>query len=131
MDIQTKEYYSDFDNLFSTNEFTGDIVKKKNSASIKQAIKNLLNRRFYSKLWDPRCGSYVKTLLFQQNDPAFLSVVRIHMLELFEKYEPRIQLIDVQITSEPDSAVINVMIKYREKETDTEQVFIYSITRLR
>lgn len=131
MDMQTKEYYSDFDNLFSVNEFTADLVKKKNSASIKQSIKNLLNRRFYSKLWNPECGSYVKSLLFQQNDESMLSIIRMHMMNLFEVYEPRIQLIDIEFNNVPDSALVSITIRYREKETDTEQVFIYTITRLR
>ena len=131
MGIQTKEYYSDFDNLFSVNEFTADIAKKKNSESIKQSIRNLLNRRFYSKLWNPQCGSYVKSLLFQQNDSSLLSIIRLHMMNVFELYEPRVQLVDVQIENDLDSAVVNMKITYREKETDIEQVFIYSITRLR
>ena len=129
--IKEKEYYSDFDNLFSVNEMTGDLVKKRNTASIKQSIKNLLNRRFYSKLWNPKCGSYVKSLLFKQDDPTLLSIIRLHTMELMERYEPRIRLIDIEINHPKVDGAVELTIRYREVETDTEQVFIYAITRLR
>lgn len=123
-------FYSDLDDMMSINEVTKDFVIKKNNFSIKQSVRSLLKFHFYDKEWIPECGSYFSSLLFSQNDSAYLSVAREAVLKILAKYEPRIRVHNVDLVS-TEWGEVNVTIEYEIIVSGARDTFKYTVTRTR
>ena len=61
----------------------------------------------------PTLGSGVNGLLFENIDTITASVLRDEIVQVIESYEPRVSLIDVNVTGNPDENAMNVRIQYR------------------
>jgi len=130
-----REIYSDFDILFRQNELTGDIVKKKNTESIKQSLALLFKTRYYDRKWHPEIGSYFADLLFKPNEPFFLSVVKTEAENLIKNYEPRIRLLDLKIFFDSvdalDRGEVKIEMIYEILDLSQTDTFVYVINRVR
>ena len=129
-----REVYSDFDIEFGRNRVTGDVIKKKNADSIKQALRLLIDTRYYSRVWHPEVGSYVQSLLFKQNDNYIRDIERTELTKLITENEPRITLGSIKFNTdlqELDSGIITIEITYTIKTIDVKDTFVYYINRIR
>ena len=58
--------YQDLDFDFAPHPVTGDVLKVKDSISVKRGIKNILLTENTERLFQPDVGSGLKGLLFEQ-----------------------------------------------------------------
>jgi len=123
-------YYSDFDINMQMNLLTGDIVKKTDASSIKQSLRLLFQTTYYSMKWRPQIGSYLSTLIFQQDDDYTLQLVKNEITTLVQNYEPRITINNITVKSD-GNGTISIELNYKINITNVEDTFIYSINRLR
>lgn len=131
----SKEFYSDFDIEFRRNALTGDIIKKKNLDDIRQSLGLLLKTRFYDRKWHPEIGSYVPTMLFEQDDEYFRTVLTKQITNLIAKYEPRISVVSINIDHESAQDMfhgrLTIRINYTVNVLNIKDTYVYSINRLR
>lgn len=131
----SREIYSDFDIEFKRNALTGDVIKKKNLDDIRQSLGLLLKTRFYDRKWHPEIGSYLPTLLFNQDDDYIKEIVKKQITDIIEQYEPRITLESIIISHESyrdeSNGIVTIRINYSVNILNVKDTYIYSINRLR
>ena len=132
---QYAEVYSDFDVNLKMNRLTGDVVKKKNNDDIRQSLGLLLNTRFYDRKWHPEIGSYLPTLLFEQDDDFIKTVLKEQIMTLIENYEPRVTVESIEITHENLADVFHgkiiIRIHYIINIINVKDTYVFSANRLR
>ena len=132
---QYSEVYSDFDVNLKMNRMTGDVIKKKNNDDIRQSLGLLLRTRFYDRKWHPEIGSYLPTLLFNQDDEFIKTVLKEQITTLVENYEPRVTIESIEIGHEniQDSfnGKITIRIHYTINIINVKDTFVFSVNRLR
>lgn len=120
--------YLDIDLTF-TNKPNGDIYKKRDAASVKQAIKNLVQTNFYEKPFNPFFGTDVRGLLFELADDDTEQEVRSNIITAIERYEPRAQVLDIVVKVTPDLHDLSITLTF--KVLNTEEVITFSTTLAR
>lgn len=105
--------YKDFDIAFRRHPVTGNLAVKKNAESIKQAVKSLILTNKYERPFRPLFGSDIRARLFDLFDPSTESNIKYDVKVAMANYEPRAELLDVGIISDPDSNSIRVNIVFR------------------
>lgn len=129
------EVYSDFDIEFRRNALTGDVIRKKDLEDIKQSLGLLLRTRFYSRCWHPEIGSYLPTLLFEQDDDYIKQILKEQIENIIENYEPRVQLNSVEIYTDSIEdefhGRVTIKITYSVINLNITDTYIYTINRLR
>jgi phage baseplate assembly protein W len=109
---QVNRIYSDFDLSFAANPVTGDLAKKYDVNAVKQSIKTLVLTRFYERPFQPKLGSPIYGLLFENVDIITANRLQIELEILINKYEPRIRAQNIEVIPEYDSNAFSVNITF-------------------
>jgi phage baseplate assembly protein W len=109
---QVNRIYSDFDLSFAANPVTGDISKKTDVNAVKQSIKTLVLTRFTERPFQPRLGSPIYGLLFENIDVVSANRLQLELEILIEKYEPRAILQSIDVIPEYDNNAFRVDIVF-------------------
>lgn len=104
--------YSDFDLNFSSHPVTGDVAMKYDVQAIKQALKTLVLTQFYERPFQPRLGSPIYGLLFENLDAITANALQLQLDLLIAKHEPRISSHKVVVTPLYDDNAFNVDIYF-------------------
>ena len=115
----TKErIYSDIDLTLGARTSTdGDVFKKTDAASVKQALKTLILTNRFEKPYKPSFGANLSGLLFELADEDTGEEVLTRIKAAIDKYEPRVKTLDIKVTAKPDYNSINVIIEFRVVNT--------------
>ena len=76
-------------------------------------MKNLVLTSPGEKLFQPDVGSKVFQLLFEPLDPFTVDTLRDEITDTLRNYEPRIEVISVEISAEDDYHQLRVDVEYR------------------
>ena len=111
--------YSDFRRDFATSPVSGDLAIKKDEEAIKEALTNLILTDRGEWLMQPTKGGNVRATLFENNTPATLKLLEESIRNTINNYEPRVNLIDVEVFSSFDSREVraNIIFYIRNSET--------------
>lgn len=123
--------FSDLDLNFTPHPVTGDISRKLDESSIKQSLKNLLMIRHYEKPFHSEIGSPIRDLLFEPMTPLTGLMIRRAIIDLIGNFEPRIELIDLEVmaSEEQQSVYVNLVFKIVNTERPLSLDFILERTR--
>lgn len=106
--------YSDVDLSLSARTSTdGDVFKKTDAASVKQAIKNLLLTNRFEKPYRPNYGANLSGLLFDLVSEDVGEEIINRIKKTINQYEPRAKVLNVKVTSTPDYNAITVIVEFR------------------
>lgn len=97
-----KRQFRDIDMNFLPHPVTGDVAKKIGDAAIIQSLKNLLSTGKYERLMQPDIYSNLKQHLFQPLDNITASAINNEVRSVINKYEPRVNLVEVNVTPDYD-----------------------------
>ena len=122
--------YLDIDLTFNKRP-SGDLYKKRDAAAVKQSIKNLLLSNHYEKPFEPFFGANLTSMLFELADNQTESEVRVNIVTAIEKYEPRVEVQDVDVQVLPDRNDMRVSVVFRVISTDETVTFTTNLARLR
>lgn len=111
--------FSDLDLRFISHPLSHDIVKTHDEAAIKQSVKNLIMTQNYERLFHPEVGSQVMSLLFENSTPLTQNVLQRTIIYTIENFEPRVNLISVDVDLRPDSNAVQVSITFKIINTET------------
>jgi len=104
--------YKDIDLDFLANPITKDVLKKTNEEAIAASISNLLQTSNYERLFNPDLGCNLKKYLFEPVDDITTNNIREEITRTIVNFEPRVDLLDVQVEPFPDENMYNVSIKF-------------------
>lgn len=100
---QKKTYFSDFNTSFSRHPNTEDLSVVKNENAVKQSIKNLIMTDPYERPMQPRLGSRIRSLLFENITPQAVAQCKTFISETVKNHEPRAKLLNVLVTPDYDT----------------------------
>ena len=106
----TEEFYSDFQTNFTIHPIKKDLTRLVNEDAVKRSIKNILLTNHYERPFRPRFGANLRKYLFENIDPVVTKHIENDILTAIENYEPRANIVDITVTSNPDNNAINVSI---------------------
>lgn len=104
--------YSDFRNNLNTYPTSNDIQEVVDENVIKQCIVNLIKTNFYDRPFQPRLGSFVNTLLFENIDTQTVDFLKQTIKDTVEIHEPRALINDITISPAPDDNALIVTIVF-------------------
>lgn len=104
--------FQDISMTFKVNPLNNDLIILKNETAIARALRNLVmtlqGEVFYSSI----IGSRVSRLLFENMDEATSDQLKDEVVRTIENYEPRVDLISVDVEPNYDNNDYNVRISY-------------------
>lgn len=110
--VSKTKIYSDLFTNFDQHPITDDVAVKTNEEAIKQSIRNLIQTNKGERLYQPNIGGDIKRLLFENNTPQTLILMREVIGEAIKAYEPRANVIDLVIAPNEEQNAIAVSITF-------------------
>jgi phage baseplate assembly protein W len=112
--IVKEREYSDIDlSLTARTTTDGDVFKKTDAASVKQAIKNLLLTNKFEKPYRPNYGANLRSLLFELMTEDVGEEIIENIKKSIARYEPRARVLGVKVTATPDYNSVTATIEFR------------------
>ena len=104
----------------------GEVAIYHEEESIAEAIRIILGTAPGERLMHPDFGCGIHDYLFAPNTVRTAGLIRFHVEEALQRWEPRIDLQEVIAQPAPDDpAVILLSITYRVKATDSRFNMVY------
>ena len=110
---KTTRLFSDLDLNFSPHPVTGDLVRKFDDNAIKQSLKNLIMTKNNERPFHSEIGSPIPGLLFEPLTPVTALMVRRSIIDLISNFEPRVELIEVEVIASDDNNSLYVSITFK------------------
>ena len=105
--------FRDISLTFRANPVTGDIVEIYDEDAVKASVINLVLTMNYEIPFHPEVGCAVQASLFDVIGTMTAVNIRRSILDVLQNFEPRVQVLDVQVTVDPDNYGYNVLIIYQ------------------
>ena len=105
--------FKDISMSFKFNPLSGDLITLKNENAIARAVRNIVSTTPGEKLFSPDFGSSVSEILFENVDDITAVSIRDEIRSSLSNYEPRVELIDVNVDPNFDENQFDVLITYR------------------
>ena len=104
--------FKDISMTFQSNPLTGDLIALKNENAIARSVKNIVLTVSGEKPFDPRFGSRITDLLFENVDDITAINIETEIRNSIERYEPRVKLTSVIVQADIDGNSFDVTITY-------------------
>lgn len=108
----TTHKFKDIDLSFAMNPVTRDIAVKNDQNAVKNAVRNLVLGNNFEVPFHPEQGCQAAAMLFELATPITAEIIKLSVIQVLEKYEPRIQLNEVAVVSNPDAHSYSVSIVF-------------------
>ena len=95
------------------NPLSGDLISLSNENAIARAVRNIVLTTPGEKFFDPDFGSSVSEILFENVDYITAISIEDVIKNCLANYEPRVELIDVNVDPNFDQHHFDVIISYR------------------
>jgi len=113
-----KQSFKDLNLGFKKHPVTDDLVVTKDEAAIKQAIVSLLLTDPGERLFQPELGSGLRSFLFEPLDSATAALINASVRDTLDRYEPRIDIIDITTTPNSDENGYEVSLSFEVVGTE-------------
>ena len=110
---RVSQSFKDISMSFKVNPLNNDLVALKNANAIARSVRNIILTSPGEKFFNPDFGSNVSKLLFENLDEVTALAIRDEIETAINNYEPRVSLIDVEVTPDFDGNSLDAKIKYR------------------
>ena len=105
--------FKDLSMSFKFNPLSGDLIALKNENAIARAVRNIVSTTPGEKFFDPDFGSSVSEILFENVDEISAVSIQDEIRSCLNNYEPRVDLINVDVDPNFDENQFDVKITYR------------------
>ena len=123
--------YSDLDFNFTAHPVTGDVVRRFDENSVKAALKNLILTSNYERPFHSEIGSPVKRLMFEPATPMLQVMLERAITDTIINFEPRVELLNVDVVVDPDEYSVYVTIEFRIVNTTQPLTLELTLERTR
>jgi phage baseplate assembly protein W len=97
-----------------------------NAEKIRQSVWILLSTAPGERLMLPDFGCGIHDLVFEPNTAALRGTVQVKVQEALQRWEPRIDVLDVQVDSPPEERnLLNIRIDYRIRANNSIYNLVY------
>ena len=104
--------FKDISMSFQTNPLTRDLIAMKNENAIARSVKNIVFTNPGEKFFNPRFGSRITGLIFENADDLTAIEIQTQITESINRYEPRVRLRSVNAVADLDNNAFDVVIVY-------------------
>ena len=111
--------FADLDLNSTPHPVTGDVGFKKDENAVKQAVKNLVLTQNFERPFHSEIGSSLRSLLFEPATPMTKEILRKTISDTITNFEPRVELIDVEIRYKLDDTAVDVRVIFKIVNTFT------------
>lgn len=105
--------FVDLDLNFIPHPVTKDIAVKMDENAIKRSVKNLILTKNFERPFHSEIGSQATALLFDNADAFTETVIRQSIFDVLNAFEPRVELIDVNVNFKSDMNSVDISITFR------------------
>ena len=109
---RVKRKYKDISMSFETNPLNDDLVSLSDSSAIARSIRNIVFTSPGEKFFNPDFGSRISESLFENVDEVSALAIKDEIKSSIINFEPRVNLLDTIVASNPDDNEMNVTIEY-------------------
>ena len=129
--IAREETYKDLDFTFKQNPNTNDVGIKKNNAAVIQSCLNILRTNNGERPFNYNFGANLRSYLFENMNQITAANMASSINVALKNYEPRIEVLNTNIQSQPDDNEIYITVTGRVKSTNEIIDISTTIERLR
>lgn len=124
--------YSDFMTQFAVHPIKKDLVLLTDIDSVNRSLKNILQTNFYERPYDPLYGANLRHYMFENYDQNIETEMKIDIQNAIDNHEPRVNVIEIYVTGNPDTHEINISIEYQIVNVSSDPVtFSTTLKRVR
>jgi phage baseplate assembly protein W len=123
--------FKDFDLNMKVHPVTGKLIARKNSDSIKQALKNLILTDKGERPFRPYFGSDIRMRLFDLMDPAIASNIEYDVRTAIKNYDERVEVLSVTVDGDPETNNLSVNIVFRPINTQAPSTLVLTLESVR
>jgi phage baseplate assembly protein W len=123
--------FSDLDFNFTAHPVTGDVARRYDENAVKASVRNLVLTANYERPFHSEIGSPVRALLFEPSSPLLNVSLRRAIIDLINSFEPRVEIIDVEVYDNTDNNAIAVTLTFKIVNTSTPIVLDVILERTR
>ena len=105
--------YKDLSMSFKQNPLNNDLIVLRNENAIARSIRNIILTIPGEKFFNEDFGSNVSKLLFDNPDPLTALEIKEQITFSIVNYEPRADLLQVDVTPDYDDGEFDVVITYK------------------
>ena len=105
--------YKDLSMTFKQNPLNNDLIVLRNENAIARSIRNIILTTPGEKFFNEDFGSNVSKLLFDNLDPLTALEIKEQITFSIVNYEPRADLLKVDVTPDYDDGEFDVVITYK------------------
>jgi len=104
--------FKDISMTFQVNPLNFDLIGLKNENAIARSVRNIVFTLPGEKFFDEEFGSNISASLFENIDDISANVIVDEITSSIERYEPRVDLINVEAFPDFDNNSFDVLIVY-------------------
>ena len=104
--------FKDISMTFQANPLNLDLIGLKNENAIARSVRNIVFTLPGEKFFDEEFGSRISATLFENLDDISANVIVDEITQSIERYEPRVDLINVDAFPNFDNNSFDVVIVY-------------------
>lgn len=109
---RVSQAFRDISMSFQSNPLTNDLIALRNENAIARSLRNIVLTNPGEKFFNPTFGSRVSKSLFDNVDSISSVVIRDEIENSIRNYEPRVDLISVNVNPNEDEGSFEVTIQY-------------------
>lgn len=128
---RTQEIYSDFLPNINPHPQTGDIVRYVNENAVKRSIRNLILTNKGERLFQPKLGSAINSLLFEPMDSITATTIKDTITQAITNHEPRCKLISVDVVANEPKQAYFVNVQFMVINNQSVQQTTIALYRVR
>ncbi len=125
------EIYSDFHKDMTQSPINFDLARKIDEEAVKESIRNLILTDRGERLFQPDIGSDVRKMLFENITNATIELIKDLIGTTIRNYEPRVNLIGVDVLTSIDSLQVDVIITFNIINRLEPVTFVITLDRAR
>ena len=104
--------FKDLSMTFQANPLNFDLIGLKNESAIARSVRNIIFTLPGEKFFDEDFGSRISASLFENIDEITAGIINDEISNSIERYEPRVDLINVEVFPNFDNNAFDVIIIY-------------------
>ena len=104
--------FKDVSMTFQANPLNFDLIGLKNENAIARSVRNIVFTLPGEKFFDENFGSRISASLFENIDDITANVIVDEVTQSIERYEPRVELVNVEAFPNFDNNSFDLLIVY-------------------
>lgn len=108
-----------------TTNVQGSLQLSSGTKNLEESIRIILGTMLGERVYRPDFGSRLSEVVFEPMNTQVLLMLRLHVREALEIWEPRIEVEDIITEPDPVTGQVNINILYTPKETYDIRSMVY------